>query len=109
MCQHAQKFVLVLGGLTDFLEQGRILLFGPLAFSDVAGDLRGPDDLPGRIADRRNRKRHVDDSPILGPPQSFIMFDSLSLRDLLQDPHHVLDWPGTESLVIGRPIISSAE
>src|SRR5208337_1266329 len=90
VCQHAQELVFAVGGLTDFLQQSRILLFGPLAFGDVAGDLRGHEDLPRRIADRRDRKRNVDGPPVLGSPYRFIVLDSLSLRKLLEYPHHVV-------------------
>src|SRR3546814_10387597 len=58
------------------------------AFSDVARDLGRADDPSLLIANRRDRQRHIDQSPILAPAERLEMRRTTSFADPPAD--HVL-------------------
>src|SRR4029077_5657081 len=56
-----------------------------LALGDVARDLRGSDNAPGTVADRRYRERDVDEASVLATTHGFKVVDAFAGPDLRQD------------------------
>ena len=54
-----------------------------LALGDVAGDLRGADDLAVVTPERRDRQGNRNQASILAPANRFVMFDALATLDAL--------------------------
>ena len=64
--------------VVQLLEQLALRRLGLLAGADVAGDLRGADHPPGRVADRRDGQRHREPPAVLGDPLGVEMRDPLA-------------------------------
>ena len=103
MSQHAKELVLLIGGPANLLEQLGILLLGPSPLGDIPSNFRCPDDFPAGVADRRDRKRDIDDPSVLGLPDGFVMLDALSLGKLLENPRHVVRLTRDEEFVDRLP------
>ena len=56
-----------------------------LLLADVAGDLRGADDIAAGIAHRRHRDRHIDGSAAFVQSSGLEMRDALTSTQRLQD------------------------
>ena len=52
--------------------------FDTLLSSDIAGDLRGPDDPVGRVLDRRDTERDIEESTVLVLSDGFVMLNALA-------------------------------
>ena len=79
--QRGQELVLYPAGGPGDSKQALSLLLRPLAFADVAGDLRGANDCPVCIADWRDGQRNGDRAAVLPLPDGFIMLDLLPGAD----------------------------
>src|SRR5271167_2154994 len=62
----------------------------PIRFSNVAGDLRGADDLPGLATDRRYGQRDLNEPSVLSPTFSLVMLDPLAASDAVEDTPHLI-------------------
>jgi len=66
-------------------QQDRLLRRRPLSCRDIAGDLGGAEDLAGRVANRRNSQRDLDELPILAAANRLEMVDTLTGAQPAQD------------------------
>src|SRR5215467_8999749 len=78
--------LLELGGRVERRRQERAGLgekvprhLGLLACCDVAGNLRGPDDLASTIPDRRDGEGDIQSSAILAQPLGLVMVDAFPM------------------------------
>ena len=70
--QHAQAF--------ELMAVPQVLLELP-AFGDVAGHVRCADDAAGRVADRGNGERDIDETAAGGAPDRLKVFDAIPAPD----------------------------
>src|ERR1700722_6436600 len=61
------------------------LMFGPLARSDVTGDLRGADDSTVRVLDRRDAQRNRDLAAVLALADRLVVIEAGAAPDALED------------------------
>ena len=85
--EHGNELVLADIGLAQLADQRVQLGVEALALGDVARDLRGADDAALRIANRRDRKRDVDQPAILRAAHGLEVVHRLAIAHLGE--HHV--------------------
>ncbi len=83
--RHPEDLADVLGHLPKPLLAGPegLRRFPPRG--DVARDLRGPDDPPRGVADRRNGRGDVDQAPVPAPAHGLVMLHGLAAADARDD------------------------
>jgi hypothetical protein len=92
----------------EFPEEQGLLLLRPSALGDVAGDLRGADDPPLAVPERRYRERDLDQRAVLAAADGLVVLDALAAPDALEDPGLLVGMIGGISIRTDLPIASAA-